>query len=154
MGWHRVEFWQPEYVEMGGKLLSVYYPAPAIRKWVRDQYMRGACLRCGGKRRLSFHHVNPSTKCFDIATNVRRTHTVSAWLAEIHKCVTLCGPCHKKVHIHGDPRFFVGTPKKPSGRKPGKKALAQENPSRTRGTLPNDVPNLLGQKEETKPLTT
>lgn len=156
MGWELVEFWRPEtYYGLQGP--CHWFPRTEIRIWVRDRHIAHGCYRCGTKDKaaqLCFHHVDPSTKLFNIAPNVRGSISFSKLIAEIAKCIILCNSCHKKVHIHGDPRFFVGTPKKPSGRKPREKALAQENPSRTLRTLPNDVPNLLGQKEKTKPLTT
>jgi Zn finger protein HypA/HybF involved in hydrogenase expression len=59
----------------------------------------GACSICGYRRHLgalTFHHLDPSKKRFEIA----RGHTRSwdALVAEVRKCVVLCENCHREVH--------------------------------------------------------
>ena len=57
------------------------------------------CAHCGETdfRCLDFHHLDPSTKSFEVS---------SAWVrswkdleSEIAKCGVLCANCHRKAHI-------------------------------------------------------
>ena len=59
----------------------------------------GACNICGYKRHLAaltFHHLEPAKKDFEIA----RGHTRSwdALVHEVRKCLLLCENCHREVH--------------------------------------------------------
>ena len=59
----------------------------------------GRCALCGYDRyvgALHFHHVDPSTKAFNLS---RRGVTISLARAraEAAKCVLLCGNCHAEV---------------------------------------------------------
>lgn len=62
-------------------------------------YCGGKCLVCGYSRcldALDFHHVDESTKLFDISGSHCR-----AWLVikeELDKCVLLCSNCHRELH--------------------------------------------------------
>lgn len=97
-------------------------PAPSgaearssYRKRRKAAYMRGfykerkqrlqklkadrACERCGfnDPRALTFHHRDPSTKSFPIATYAWKV----SWerlVAEIAKCDVLCANCHMIEH--------------------------------------------------------
>jgi hypothetical protein len=62
-------------------------------------YMKRAygCEACGTKTgQLDYHHVDPSTKSFWIASNLGRAWPVI--LAEVAKCQVLCQPCHRRAH--------------------------------------------------------
>lgn len=70
----------------------------ALRKVKFDDYFRDhPCVTCGCPDRdvLVFHHVNPELKSFKVAGSLRAWDKV---LAEIDKCVVLCGNCHMRVH--------------------------------------------------------
>lgn len=67
------------------------------REFIINYKLDHPCIICGEKEYvcLDFHHLDPSTKLFDIAripTSIERTKE------EIEKCVVLCSNCHKKVH--------------------------------------------------------
>lgn len=61
-------------------------------------YLGGKCMRCGYNkcyRALEFHHRDPSTKEFGIATGEGRS-----WKRlepELKKCDLLCSNCHAEV---------------------------------------------------------
>lgn len=45
---------------------------------------------------LQFHHVDPATKVFNIAS--AKTRNWADFLREIEKTVVLCSVCHRRVH--------------------------------------------------------
>lgn len=59
----------------------------------------GECKRCGYSkcsRALTFHHINPATKKFNISGSHSRK-----WVdieAELNKCILLCHNCHNEYH--------------------------------------------------------
>jgi hypothetical protein len=63
------------------------------------QYKGGCCYVCGYRRSvraMCFHHLDPSTKTYRIASG----NTI-AWdrlIEELDKCVLLCANCHAEVH--------------------------------------------------------
>ena len=63
-------------------------------------YKGSACKVCGYNRcisALSFHHLNPSEKDFNISAN----NGCKSWdkmKKELDKCVLLCSNCHSEVH--------------------------------------------------------
>ena len=61
----------------------------------------GRCRLCGYDRSLAaleFHHVDPATKSFGLATG-GLTRSVAACREEARKCVLLCSNCHAEVEI-------------------------------------------------------
>jgi len=59
------------------------------------------CMRC--KRPVSsfiphFHHVDPTTKLFEINCKTRRPP--EEWVEEVNKCSMLCSICHAFAHKH------------------------------------------------------
>jgi len=63
----------------------------------RLRQMHG-CSVCGERdyRCLDFHHVDPSTKVYSIAT-MRGRGDREALKAELKKCVVICSNCHRKI---------------------------------------------------------
>ena len=62
------------------------------------QYKGGKCSLCPESEPvcLEFHHIDPSTKEFEIAT---AGYLMSGRMKrELDKCVILCSNCHHKVH--------------------------------------------------------
>ena len=62
------------------------------------RYKGGKCERCGYKANiaaLEFHHLDPSTKEFNLS-NTR--HAWEEAKRELDKCICLCSNCHKEIH--------------------------------------------------------
>ena len=55
------------------------------------------CVCCGAKENLTFHHVNPEDKSFNIGS--KNQMSVTDFFKEAEKCVILCDDCHKKYHL-------------------------------------------------------
>lgn len=69
------------------------------RDWLCEYKKTLSCTRCGEDKhwRLSFHHIDPATKSFNIATSygsVSRDKLVE----EIKKCIPVCHNCHSDIH--------------------------------------------------------
>lgn len=66
------------------------------RRWIaarRKKYLK-PCEKCGSKKRINFHHLNPETKL---------SHKIWSWKVsrlerELLKCVALCRDYHSKHH--------------------------------------------------------
>ena len=70
-----------------------------LREMARD-YKGGKCILCGYnkcQRALSFHHLNPKEKDFDLSSR-GLTRSWERIKKEIDKCVLLCANCHMEVH--------------------------------------------------------
>ena len=69
------------------------------RKQKAVEYKGGKCSNCGYKRNINalcFHHLNPLTKSFNIASNYNRKWEVLQ--KELDKCILLCMNCHTETH--------------------------------------------------------
>ena len=58
------------------------------------------CMICGYnkcQRALSFHHIDPSKKEFDLSSR-GVTRSWKKVEAEIKKCVLVCANCHMEIH--------------------------------------------------------
>jgi hypothetical protein len=58
----------------------------------------GGCAVCGYDRcagNLHFHHVDPATKAFNMATG--GGHSIAAYREEARKCVLVCANCHGEI---------------------------------------------------------
>jgi len=67
------------------------------RKQILVEMLGGKCSNCGYKRSvvaLSFHHIDPSKKCFDISHNGSLLRDWDELVAEAKKCSLLCLNCH------------------------------------------------------------
>ena len=63
------------------------------------QYKGGMCKLCGynkSHRGLTFHHINPEGKLFDLADNIFKPW--SEIQIELDKCILLCMNCHIELH--------------------------------------------------------
>ena len=63
------------------------------------EYKGGCCIVCGYKRcveGLCFHHVDPTTKLFEISGNYCRQWEVLK--TELDKCLLMCMLCHVEFH--------------------------------------------------------
>lgn len=55
-----------------------------------------ACQHCGTTKDLCFHHVDPSTKLYEVSQmELKRRELV---VQELAKCISLCRSCHSKLH--------------------------------------------------------
>ncbi len=63
------------------------------------------CQICGAFRvdtKIDLHHLNPKTRLFTVACAMRdRIFPDQIILFEMEKCISLCRPCHTKVHHTG-----------------------------------------------------
>lgn len=60
----------------------------------------GKCEKCGYNRclrALSFHHLDPNQKDFEINTS-RASLSYEKLIVEIQKCILVCGNCHMEIH--------------------------------------------------------
>ncbi len=71
-----------------------------IREWWRDLKATKSCCLCkeNAPECLHFHHVVPKTKAFDLSEGASNGRSREVILAEVAKCVVLCGNCHAKYH--------------------------------------------------------
>jgi hypothetical protein len=71
------------------------------RKEELVKMLGGSCVECGYNksiRALSFHHINPEEKEFDISANGFLLKDWSMVVAEAKKCCLLCLNCHAEFH--------------------------------------------------------
>ena len=62
------------------------------------EYKGGECEVCGYNKcveALEFHHIDESTKSFQISGSTR---SLEKQKAEADKCVMLCANCHRELH--------------------------------------------------------
>lgn len=67
-----------------------------VRHVLNEFKLLMGCQECGydkHPRALEFHHRDPSTKSFDIASGAT-THGLLSVLNEVDKCDVLCANCH------------------------------------------------------------
>jgi len=68
------------------------------RAFVDEYKSKCSCKKCGDTRPyvLDFHHIDPSTKLFDLGTATKRS--INDIEEELKKCITLCRNCHSEFH--------------------------------------------------------
>lgn len=75
-----------------------------ILKRLCVEYKGGKCERCGYNKcmaALDFHHLDPTTKLFNIAgkTGCLRGQTLTeSLILELDKCILVCANCHREIH--------------------------------------------------------
>ena len=80
-------------------IMAVSRRRKKLREMARE-YKGGKCIKCGYnkcQRALSFHHINPKEKDFDLSSR-GLTRSWERIKKEIDKCVLLCANCHMEVH--------------------------------------------------------
>ncbi len=72
----------------------------ALYKAHRERKHALGCGKCveNNPACLDWHHTDPSTKLFSIATGMTRGYGAAKMEEEIAKCVLLCANCHRKEH--------------------------------------------------------
>jgi hypothetical protein len=71
------------------------------RKLVLIQEAGGACTRCGydsNVAALTWHHLDPSTKSFQLDIRSLSNRTEDSIRRELVKCVLVCANCHAEIH--------------------------------------------------------
>ena len=71
-----------------------------IRKEKLVKMLGGKCVKCGYKKSLvalSFHHLDPKTKLFDLSHNGNLLHSWDEVVREAKKCELLCLNCHAET---------------------------------------------------------
>lgn len=72
-----------------------------IKQWFEEELRsKLACSQCGEDHPgvLDFHHLDPSTKEYNIGTIRQSGYSRERVEAEIAKCIVLCANCHRKLH--------------------------------------------------------
>ncbi len=66
--------------------------------------LRKPCINCGAfdPAFIDFHHIDPSTKSFNLANGHK--HSFEAIAEEAKKCCCLCANCHRRLHAGQDIR--------------------------------------------------
>ena len=75
----------------------------SVRQKQRDDFFnkfKVPCAACGEGRLsvICFHHVDPSTKEFNIGSSSLNKHSKDEIEKEINKCICLCENCHREFH--------------------------------------------------------
>jgi hypothetical protein len=94
----RVRVWDEKYKLM--MRLAQQKARGKINEFVRAMKSDRGCLDCGEQHPacLQFHHMDPSQKLFSIRDAISTKVPHPKLIAEIEKCVVLCGNCHAKRH--------------------------------------------------------
>ena len=61
----------------------------------------GCCEICGYNKNLAvltFHHIDPNTKLFNVELKNIANHKWESVLSEANKCQLLCQNCHQELH--------------------------------------------------------
>lgn len=69
------------------------------RRVFTDEYkLKCSCAKCNDSRPyvLDFHHIDPSTKLFNIGDASKKS--IKTIEEELKKCITLCRNCHSEFH--------------------------------------------------------
>lgn len=70
------------------------------RRTMVRKLLGGRCFECGSTSDLHFHHRDAATKEFPVSRFYKTK--LDILLAEVAKCVLLCGSCHRTHHSHGE----------------------------------------------------
>lgn len=65
------------------------------------EYKGGKCQTCGYNkcnRSLTFHHLDPSKKTFEVNSNNMFALSWDKVKTELDKCILLCANCHGELH--------------------------------------------------------
>lgn len=74
------------------------------RKYEAIIFKGGKCEICGYNHNISaldFHHINPSTKLFQLDIHHFANTRIDILNKELDKCQLLCANCHREIHNPG-----------------------------------------------------
>ena len=69
------------------------------------EYKGCGCIDCGKEFTVEtthlfhFHHIDPSSKLYNISTMIVESMSFELIKQELDKCVLLCSKCHKQRHL-------------------------------------------------------
>lgn len=97
--------WDDELFALGERDLTppkrkrVRHRALEARRFVSQYKKDKGCLFCKDSNpdHLDFHHIDPSTKKYNISQMVGWGMRIEVILDEIAKCQVLCSNCHRSV---------------------------------------------------------
>lgn len=82
-----------------------------LEKWLTEYKYQLTCSYCGfegskSTNSLSFHHINPEEKEFNIGFMINRGYSKTRILKEIAKCDVVCENCHRIIHYNDLKEWF------------------------------------------------
>ena len=83
------------------------------RKWQLVVAAGGRCKRCGYCKNLAalaWHHVDPTSKSFNLDVRALSNRSQKEVLAEASKCILLCANCHAEEHFPNLTPAAIGCP--------------------------------------------
>lgn len=72
-----------------------------VLSWYYSYKSKQRCENCGAPGdmvNLTFHHIDPASKRFNISAMVMKGLSVARIKEEMKKCKILCRPCHDQLH--------------------------------------------------------
>lgn len=85
------------YREANKDLLNAKAKQKAIARITElKEFLGGKCRYCGSSEHLHFHHIDNSTKEFNIGNSLNFRY--DRLLNEAKKCILLCDACHRALH--------------------------------------------------------
>jgi len=68
--------------------------------YVENYKRKNPCKKCGERRPvlLTFHHKDPKTKKYTVASLISKGRPIETLIEEINKCDVLCCNCHALEH--------------------------------------------------------
>ncbi len=76
------------------------------------EHMGSLCVRCELEHPLEcfdFHHINPTTKSFEINQDWLVRKSWEEILYESDKTVLVCSNCHRSIHANNEEAYFDNT---------------------------------------------
>lgn len=83
-----------------------------VRQWYKHLKATSKCITCGVSHPalIEFHHVEPSTKRYNISQMVQNGYEICEIEKELEKCVPVCKNHHALIHWN-EPLYTVIDPK-------------------------------------------
>lgn len=65
-----------------------------------EEFRKNGCIKCGESVSccLDAHHLDPSSKDFNIGEAYNKRVKLDVVAAELKKCICVCKNCHAKIH--------------------------------------------------------
>lgn len=73
-----------------------------IKEFIDRVKKRSKCSNCSETdiACLDFHHLNDSSKSFNISKSTQLGTSIKVLKEELRKCIVLCSNCHRKLHYY------------------------------------------------------
>lgn len=98
----RLEYSRQDYKRNRSKRLERARQRRQKLKIRAVDYLGGKCVHCSVVDHpciYDFHHLDPEQKDFHIGAKLMKCDFDAVIKPELDKCVLLCSPCHRKVHM-------------------------------------------------------